>query len=215
MRTIMDFRDTVLCLVDDDIREYRRTMPLVLMSSTGAVISVLGALAWITISFHRSMVGPSVSATQLTGGIAQSDLSVHIPTSFVRRKVRAVFGAIRTLHINSIERRRPEVEHAYLMQEPSCMTETDPLTQLFSRRVSEDRTGTMCRLPQPKTRLIASIMFGIDHFKRVNDTYGHVVDDEALRIVIGLCCVEGSSADMAARIGDGESAVVVWVDSLV
>ena len=185
-----------------------------LIGSAGAVVSVLGALAWMMISFRRNVVRPFVNATRLIDGIARGNLSVHIPTDFARREIRAMFDAIRVLRINSIERRRLEVERAHLMQELSRMAETDPLTQLLNRRAFEDRAGAMCKSPQPKARLIALIMFDIDHFKRINDTYGHAVGDEALRTVARLCRSEGPSADMVARIGGEEFAVMVWADSL-
>ncbi|MCT7307419.1 GGDEF domain-containing protein [Ralstonia sp. CHL-2022] len=214
MRAITDFRDIVLGLAVDDIREHRRAMLLVLIGSAGAVVSVLGALAWMTISFRRNVVRPFVNATRLIDGIARGNLSVHIPTGFARREIRAMFEAIRVLRINSIERRRLELERAHLMRELARMAETDPLTHLLNRRAFEDRASAMCKSPQPEARLIALIMFDIDHFKRINDTYGHAVGDEALRTVASLCRAEGPSADMVARIGGEEFAVMVWADNL-
>ncbi|GCB04009.1 GGDEF domain-containing protein [Ralstonia sp. SET104] len=214
MRAITDFRDNVLRLADDDIREHRRAMLLVLIGSAAAVLSVLGALAWMTISFRRNVVGPFAKATRLIDGIARGNLSMHIPTGFARREIRAMFEAIRVLRINSIERRRLELERAHLMRELARMAETDPLTQLLNRRAFEDRAEAMCKSPQPKAPLIALVMFDIDHFKRINDTYGHAAGDEALRTVAGLCRAEGPSADMVARIGGEEFAVMVWADSL-
>ncbi|MRS98648.1 diguanylate cyclase [Ralstonia pickettii] len=214
MRAITDFRDIVLRMAEDDIRQHRREMLFVLVGSAGAVFSLLGALAWMTLSFRRNVVGPFVNATRLIDGIARGNLSVHIPTGFARREIRAMFEAIRVLRINSIERRRLELERAHLMQELARMAETDPLTQLLNRRAFEDRADAMCRLPQPKAPLLALIMLDIDHFKRINDTYGHAVGDEALRTVASLCRAEGPSADVVARIGGEEFAVMVWADSL-
>lgn len=214
MRGITDFRDSVLRLAEDDIREHRRAMLLVLMGSAAAVLSVLGALAWMTISFRRNVVGPFVNATRLIDGIARGNLSAHIPTGFARREIRAMFEAIRVLRINSIERRRLELERGHLMQELARMAETDPLTQLLNRRAFEDRADAMCKAPQPKAPLLALVMLDIDHFKRINDTYGHAVGDEALRTVASLCRAEGPSADVVARIGGEEFAVMVWANSL-
>jgi len=213
MRAITDFRDSVLHLAEDDIREHRRAMLLVLIGSATAVLSVLGALAWMIVSFHRDVVGPFVNATRLIDAIARGNLSVHIPSGFVRREIRAMFEAIRVLRINSIERRRLEVERAHLMQELARMAETDPLTKLLNRRAFEDRAGAMCQSPQPKASLLALVMFDIDHFKRINDTYGHAVGDEALRTVARLCRADGPSADTVARIGGEEFAVMVWANS--
>ena len=214
MKAITDFRDSVLRLAEDDIRQHRRTMLLVLVGSAAAVLSVLGALAWMIVSFRRDVVGPFVNATRLIDAIARGNLGAHIPTSFARREIRAMFEAIRVLRINSIERRRLELERAHLMQELARMAETDPLSKLLNRRAFEDQADAMCKSPQPQAPLLALIMFDIDHFKRINDTYGHAVGDEALRTVARLCRADGPSSDMVARIGGEEFAVMVWTDSL-
>lgn len=214
MRAITDFRDSVLHLAETDIRQHRRAMLLVLAGSAAGVLSVLGALAWMIVSFRRNVVGPFVNATRLIEAIARGNLSVHIPTSFARREIRALFEAIRVLRINSIERRRLELERAHLMQELARMAETDPLTKLLNRRAFEDQAGAICNAPEPKATQIALVMFDIDHFKCINDTYGHAVGDEALRTVARLCRTDGPSADVVARIGGEEFAAMVWVDSL-
>jgi diguanylate cyclase (GGDEF)-like protein len=213
MRAITDFRDSVLRLADQDIHAHRRAMLLVLLGSAAAVLSMLVALAWMTLSFRRDVVGPFVNATRLIDAIARGDLGVHIPTGFARREIRAMFDAIRVLRVNSIERQRLERERAHLMRELERMAQTDPLTKLLNRRAFEDRAGAMCGSLQPQAPLIALIMFDIDHFKRINDTYGHAVGDEALRAVARLCRADGPSADMVARIGGEEFAVMVWADS--
>ena len=214
MRAITDFRDNVLRLAEDDIRAHRGAMLWVLLGSAAAVLSVLGALAWMIVSFRRDVVRPVVNATRLIDAIASGNLSLHIPTSFTRREIRAMFEAIRVLRINSIERRRLELERAHLMQELARMAETDPLTQLLNRRAFEDQSIAMCKAPTPKAPLIALVMFDVDHFKRINDTYGHAVGDEALRTVARLCRTDGPAADLVARIGGEEFAVMVWADSL-
>jgi diguanylate cyclase (GGDEF)-like protein len=56
-------------------------------------------------------------------------------------------------------------------------------------------------------------MFDIDYFKRVNDTYGHAVGDEALRRVAQLCHTHFARSDIVARIGGEEFAVMTRVQS--
>lgn len=210
MRAITDFRDSMLRMAEDDIREHRRSMLFVLIGSSTAVLLALGALAWMTVSFRRDVVAPFLRATRLIDAIARGNLGVHIPSGFARREIRAMFEAIRMLRVYSIERRRLELERAHLMQELARMAETDPLTKLLNRRAFEDRAQAMCTSPQPMAGLVALIMFDVDHFKQINDTYGHGVGDEALRIVAGLCRSDGPGADVVARIGGEEFAVMVW-----
>lgn len=51
-------------------------------------------------------------------------------------------------------------------------------------------------------------MFDIDHFKQVNDNYGHKVGDQILKIVTDVSCAELRSADVIGRYG-GEEFIVL------
>ena len=81
----------------------------------------------------------------------------------------------------------------------------DPLTGLFNRRAFFKKTNEI-RSTTDDVMQIAGIMFDIDHFKRVNDHFGHDVGDEAIRQVAKI----GQSADgIAGRLGGEEFAVIV------
>jgi PleD family two-component response regulator len=64
-----------------------------------------------------------------------------------------------------------------------ALADTDGLTGLLNRRAflpfAEDVMSYFKRYQRP----FAILMFDIDHFKRVNDTYGHAVGDEVIRAV--------------------------------
>ncbi len=77
--------------------------------------------------------------------------------------------------------------------EAERQSQIDPLTQLKNRR----GFYTWCELLAPEARL-GMIIFDIDHFKQINDTYGHPAGDYVLRQIAGLleqnlpslsCCV--------------------------
>ncbi len=84
----------------------------------------------------------------------------------------------------------------------------DPLTGAFNRRFGMRRLHEECakaaRLQQPVTTL----MFDIDHFKRVNDTYGHLVGDRVLVQVVGRAREVLRESDILIRYG-GEEFVAV------
>ncbi|MCA1944740.1 MAG: diguanylate cyclase [Desulfovibrio sp.] len=85
---------------------------------------------------------------------------------------------------------------------------TDQLTGLANRRhlmVEGSRIVDIClRGDAPCT----CIMADVDHFKRINDTWGHQVGDEALRLVAATLRRECRGSDILARFG-GEEFVVV------
>jgi diguanylate cyclase (GGDEF)-like protein len=77
--------------------------------------------------------------------------------------------------------------------------EQDPLTGLSNRRAVE----RFCASMQPHER-VCLVMVDVDHFKTVNDRYGHVVGDEVLRTVAGLLARSVRSVDRVARWGGEE-----------
>jgi diguanylate cyclase (GGDEF)-like protein len=84
----------------------------------------------------------------------------------------------------------------------------DPLTGLFNRRMLEDRLGSELAGALRHGRLVSILMIDIDHFKAVNDTYGHLAGDEVLRMVAATIRATLRKEDFVARFG-GEEFVVI------
>ena len=89
-----------------------------------------------------------------------------------------------------------------------ALADTDGLTGLLNRRAflpfAEDALGYFKRYQRP----FSILMFDIDHFKRVNDTYGHAAGDEVIRAVGASIQEEIRTTDKVARFG-GEEFVVL------
>ena len=81
---------------------------------------------------------------------------------------------------------------------------SDPLTGLPNRRAFEEK---LAELEQSDAMLSLAIC-DIDHFKRVNDTYGHAVGDRVIRAV-ATTLRENCEGNMVARIG-GEEFVILF-----
>ncbi|MBY5375713.1 GGDEF domain-containing protein [Rhizobium leguminosarum] len=80
---------------------------------------------------------------------------------------------------------------------------TDPLTGLLNRRALFDQYGT-----RPMGTTTAVIVFDIDHFKSVNDRFGHATGDRVLNVFAGELSAHCRTGDTAARLG-GEEFVLV------
>ncbi len=85
----------------------------------------------------------------------------------------------------------------------------DPLTELWNRRALMDRLGQEWAQIQRNGGSIACIMADIDHFKRVNDTYGHRIGDEVLRRVAKVLAGHCRQSDLPVRYGGEEFAVLL------
>lgn len=95
-------------------------------------------------------------------------------------------------------------------RELAKLSVTDPLTRLHNRRYFDEtlqaELSRAVRTEQP----LALILVDIDHFKSINDTYGHLVGDECLKLVaVTLRQVVNRSTDLVARYGGEEFAVVL------
>lgn len=84
----------------------------------------------------------------------------------------------------------------------------DAMTGLLNRRTFMEFANRSERERRRTPFPISMVMFDIDHFKAVNDTYGHATGDEIIVRTANLAEEIGRDADLAARIG-GEEFVVL------
>jgi diguanylate cyclase (GGDEF)-like protein len=86
----------------------------------------------------------------------------------------------------------------------------DPLTQLFNRSVFDERLARLVELSPLFERLPCLLLADIDHFKAVNDKYGHPTGDEVLRRVADtLARTFVRRQDLVCRYGGEEFAIVL------
>ena len=93
-------------------------------------------------------------------------------------------------------------------QRLEVLARTDPLTQTHNRRALLERLTAELERARRYSLSLSVLMIDIDHFKQVNDTYGHPIGDEALRLTAGVLQREARAVDVVARLG-GEEFVVV------
>ncbi len=89
---------------------------------------------------------------------------------------------------------------------------TDQLTGLHNRRYMSSRLEALVRRAAHGGEPTSVLLVDIDHFKKVNDTHGHMVGDEVLREFAGLLASNVRAADLPVRYG-GEEFVVVMPET--
>lgn len=89
-----------------------------------------------------------------------------------------------------------------------ALAQTDPLTQLLNRRALTIKLVTEMERVRRYNAPLAMLMLDLDHFKLINDTYGHLAGDDVLSSVAGLLQRAVRSVDTVARYG-GEEFVIV------
>jgi diguanylate cyclase (GGDEF)-like protein len=104
------------------------------------------------------------------------------------------------------------LEKARLFAELRQMASTDPLTGLINRRHFYEMAGRELERVRRSGGALAILMLDLDHFKLVNDAFGHQAGDEALRAVAEVLRTGLRTADVPARYG-GEELVVLLPDA--
>jgi diguanylate cyclase (GGDEF)-like protein len=93
--------------------------------------------------------------------------------------------------------------------ELSRRSETDPLTGLLNRRAFDERLAQAVANARRHQRPLSLMLADLDHFKRVNDTYGHSTGDDVLMAFAELLARVSRQGDVVARTGGEEFAVVM------
>jgi diguanylate cyclase (GGDEF)-like protein len=89
------------------------------------------------------------------------------------------------------------------------LSRTDRLTQLFNRGYWEDCLIQEFRRYQRTEQPCTLIMFDIDHFKKVNDTYGHQAGDEVIRQTANSIREKVRTTDIPGRYGGEEFGILL------
>ena len=93
--------------------------------------------------------------------------------------------------------------------ELSRLAETDPLTGAFNRRAFERRLVDERARAERYKHTYSLALIDIDHFKQVNDTYGHGVGDEALKCLVQTVENTIRKTDVLGRMGGEEFAILL------
>src|SRR5581483_6728667 len=140
---------------------------------------------------------------------------IHLPLLFEDRLLGALWlwGKDLTradLPVMSIFARQMAItlENARLFEEVQNLAITDPLTGLYNRRRLFEIGRIEFARSRRANRAFTAIMVDIDHFKQVNDTYGHFTGDRVLQSFSHLCQSQIREVDLIGRYG-GEEIVIL------
>jgi diguanylate cyclase (GGDEF)-like protein len=101
------------------------------------------------------------------------------------------------------------LETAWAVEDARRNARTDPLTGLANRRGFDERYAQVIQETDRYGGTAALILVDVDHFKRVNDTYGHEAGDEVLIAVANALADGRRTVDITARLGGEELAILL------
>ena len=89
------------------------------------------------------------------------------------------------------------------------LAETDGLTSLKNRRSFQEALSLNVSLCRKYSRALSLLLLDVDHFKKINDTFGHLTGDKVLQVLALLLKESTQEDDVVARYGGEEFAVIL------
>ncbi len=165
-------------------------------------------------SVHIILVTASADKDRLVQGLEAGADDYLTKPYHAQELLARLHAAERTLRLlDELFQQRMEVQKAnatlqVFNDKLEKLASTDMLTGLHNRRVLFERFGELWAMSERTDADLAFIMLDIDHFKSVNDTYGHHVGDLVLTEVSRRMRGALRPYDVCARFGGEEFAVV-------
>jgi diguanylate cyclase (GGDEF)-like protein len=86
---------------------------------------------------------------------------------------------------------------------------TDGLTGALTRRAFTEEAARLLSQAGRHNHDVSCIVLDVDHFKKVNDTYGHAAGDDVLKLVAATCREQLRGGDLLGRLGGEEFAILL------
>ncbi|MBW7900448.1 MAG: diguanylate cyclase [Rhodocyclaceae bacterium] len=182
----------------------------------GAVAVAFMFLAYrLAAAFSRPVEALAGAAQRVEQGDEETPFDVRSDIREVRMLADSLRGMTARLlgrrrelqEINATLERKVEARTAELAAANRALEKlarSDALTGLANRLAANERLhGEFLRMQRTGVRY-AVLLMDVDHFKRVNDTYGHEVGDRVLRHVAGIAADSARATDFVARFGGEE-----------
>ena len=198
--------------IETPIRQQLRTIvPLILLVLLFTVLSSRYLI--------RSVIRPLDELLHKTRLLSAGDYSVEADArgsdevSQLAKTFNSMARQIRS-HTEELEakvaQRTLELETAY--REIKALSITDALTGCFNRHHMDERLAHEIARAERYGRDLSLVMCDVDHFKRVNDTWGHPTGDQVLREVSRVLREIRAGSDWVARFG-GEEFLIVFPET--
>lgn len=174
---------------------------------SGGVVAYVPSL-WLAVVFDIAILGPGIVA------MAVGQIYASLMSLFLLYLVYMIFMALR-----GNREYWDALENEFLLEEKTraieLLSQRDGLTGLYNRKYFDDAFEYEWNRAIRNRTAVSLVMCDIDHFKRVNDTFGHLAGDAYLRLTAGvLKQVVRRETDIVARYGGEEFIVLIPDDSL-
>ena len=147
------------------------------------------------------IVLPLSRGDEVLGAITLASSRPHVFGEAVREMLRVIGHQVGV-----------SLQNARMYEQMELRATTDGLTNLTNHRAFQERMAQLHALSERSSQKYSVVLTDIDHFKSINDTYGHPVGDQVLRRVAAVLAGRARKVDIVARYG-GEEFVLVLPDT--
>ncbi len=149
-----------------------------------------GATSWIAVPNHARIAGEgTLILVSYTPGV---DLGVHLE----------IASAVGLQALTAYDK-------AFLFAQVQELAVVDELTGIPNRRHFFEVAGRDVATAKRHGRVLTAVMIDIDHFKQVNDAYGHPTGDDVIRGVVERLTANVRGTDLVGRYGGEEFALLL------
>ncbi len=172
----------------------------------------------ISVLLNHSIINPIHKITQLLKALTSGDKTQHIYEQFNQDEIGGMFAAYEKLRRKLLQ--ADIAQDVIYGQEKALqfrkhenahykeLASLDPLTGALNRRKFDEIIEEEILTASEQQTDLTLMLLDIDHFKRINDTYGHDAGDQALRHFYQICHEMVRFSDIIARIG-GEEFIIL------
>jgi diguanylate cyclase (GGDEF)-like protein len=134
---------------------------------------------------------------------------VTVESRFDPRQAATLVEANEQLVLTALRDQADAETSARALHEAARSAEFDALTELPNRALLLDRLGRAIVLARRRKMRLALLFLDLDNFKQVNDTFGHAVGDQVLRLVAHCLTSSVREADTVSRRGGDEFLILL------
>lgn len=164
--------------------------------ATFAIALIFGFIGAIMLA--RTIANPIKKLTDATAKVAEGDLTIHVQVNSTD-EIEHLGASFNNMISNLKEYESKLIERASM----------DSLTELYNHRYFQERMKKEIHRADRYNHPLSIVMLDIDHFKLINDSYGHIVGDAILKEFANLLTHQARDMDIIARYGGEEFAIIL------
>jgi len=204
MNTILALHDVLLTRATARAADERARCERMLIAVSAGCAALLTLLVTFMVQIHRRLLRPLAQTTQALKALARGERVAPLPRPQADDEIAAVIAAVQTLQLQTLERYTLERERDGLSERLREQSNTDFLSGLPNRRAFFAAAEQHLSQAERHGFGVVAILLDIDHFKRLNDQWGHAAGDQALIEVANTVRVSLRMGDLVARFGGEE-----------